>query len=209
MADPEIDLQLQTLKEIYADNLPNYNSVFLGEHDALSSSAATLLYGVNKASEHLHLSASSMQGINFFFFGSVDSLLNAPTRLFAELSRLPCLFYINIGLESSDQATLDLLGKPITSAMVEEAFARMQEINDRYGNIEMTANFVMDESLPENHYPRFLKLVRDSFVRRKPKGCVYLSPLRFDSPSRELVLQFSKLKLLSRVPTFLYIIQRL
>ena len=205
----EIDAQLKSLKEIYGEDLRNYNSVFLGEHDALSGSPELILYSIERAYEELGLASSYMCGSNFFFFGSVDSLLEAPEKLFSELSRLPSAFYINIGLESADQETLDLLGKPITATMVSEAFIQIQEINTRYHNIEITANFLMEESLPENHYPSFIKLVRDSISRKKPKGCVYLSSLKFGSPSRELMFEFSRLKLLSRLPTFLYIIQRL
>lgn len=205
----EIDEQLKNLKEIYGEDLKNYNSVFLGEHDALCGGPEIILYSIKKAYEDLELASTYMRGVNFFLFGSVDSLLNAPEKLFAELSHLPCEFYINIGLESADQETLDLLGKPITTAMVEEAFIKIQDINARYQNIEVTANFLMEESLPDNHYPSFLKLVRDSIPSTKPKGCIYLSPLKFGSPSRELMFDFSKLKLLSRLPTFLYIIQRL
>jgi len=205
----EIDFQLQEIKKIYGRNLSNYNSVFLGEHDALNTSADLLLYSIKKSYDVLNVRSSHLRGANYFLFGSVDSLLKAEERLFAEMKNLPCSFYINIGLESADQNTLDKLGKPITESMVRDAFKRIQEINDRYINIEITANFLMDEDLPDTHYPRFVELVRDSLTRKKPKGCIYLSPIKFGNPSRGLVLEFSRLKLLSRLPTFLYIIQRL
>ena len=65
--------------------------------------------------------------------------------------------YINIGLESADQETLDRIGKPITENQVQEAFWRSQDINDRYSSIEITANFIMDENLPDNHYKKILE----------------------------------------------------
>ena len=150
-----------------------------------------------------------MRGGNVFLFGSVDSLLDAPDHLFAEMAGLPCTVYLNIGLESADQETLDRLGKPLDAEKIAEAFDRSREINDRYFNIEVTVNFIMDESLPANHYPAFLDLVREGLARVQPKGCVYLSPLQIDRPSRSLVMAFHRLKILSRLPTFLYIIQRL
>ncbi len=205
----EIDGQIARLKHLYGDNLANYNSVFFGEHDVLCVSPEVVLYGVEKAYAELELSGSYMRGCNFFFFGSVDSLLEAPDKLFTELRNLPCSFYINIGLESADQETLDFLGKPITCRKVEEAFARMQDINDSCSNIELTANFIMDEELPKGHYPAFLKLVREKMARVKPKGCIYLSPLKFSNPNREKLFVFNRFKVLSRLPTFLYIIQRL
>jgi Radical SAM superfamily len=205
----EIDAQITTLKETYGENLINYNSLFLGEHDALCARPQLIMAAIEQACAALGLFYSYMQGTNVFSFGSIDSLLNAPQQLFDDLARLPVNIYLNIGLESADQATLDKLGKPVTAGQVEEAFVRIQDINDRYLNIELTANFVMDERLPENHYPAFLRLVRDSLTRTKPKGSVYLSPLRIGKPSRSVLFEFNRLKVWSRLPTYLYIIQRL
>lgn len=81
--------------------------------------------------------------------------------------------------------------------------------NDTISNVEITCNFVMDESLPATHYETLLSLIRESSQRTKPKGGIYLSPLKFSSPSREILYDFYKLKALSRFPTFLYLIQRL
>lgn len=205
----ELDSQIQGIKSFYCDNLVNYNSVFLGEHDALAVSADKLVSQVEVVYESLDLASSFMKGANFFLFGSVDSLLGKDEGFFEQLRKLPINFYINIGFESADQQTLEQLGKPVNIKKIKDGFAKMQKINDGYLNIEVTGNFLMDESLPAGHYPAFLKLVRDSFTRKKPKGSIYLSPLKFGEPSRELVMDFNKLKLASRLPTFLYIIQRL
>ena len=205
----EIAGQIEGLRALYGENLANYNALFLGEHDALCARAELLVETVGKAYRAFGFSGSNMKGTSVFLFGSVDSLLHVPPRLFEDLKKLPCSFYINIGLESADQETLDRLGKPVTAAGIAEAFARMQDINDRYLNIEVTANFIMDERLPENHYSAFLKLVRDGLTRNKPKGCIYLSPLQIGKPSRSILFEFNRLKVLSRLPTFLYIIQRL
>jgi radical SAM superfamily enzyme YgiQ (UPF0313 family) len=205
----EIDVQISGLEGVLGENLVNYNALFLGEHDALCAGPGLLVETVGKACRAFGFPKSYMKGTSVFLFGSVDALLHAPSRLFEDLAKLPCSFYINIGLESADQETLDRLGKPVTSAMIAEAFARMQDINDSFLNIEMTANFIMDERLPENHYPAFLQLVREGLTRNKPKGCIYLSPLRIGKPSRSILFDFNRLKVLSRLPTFLYIIQRL
>ena len=205
----EVDAQLELLVRLYGEDLNNYNSVFLGEHDALCASKEMILYSVEQSYAKLRFDSSNIRGANYFLFGSVDSFLNSEKSLYYELSKFPGEFYINVGLESADQETLDVLGKPITSGQVTEAFKKMQYINDNILNIEVTANFLMDETLPKNHYPSFLQLVSDSLDRKKPKGCIYLSPLKFDNPSRELVFDFRRIKLQSRLPTFLYIIQRL
>ncbi len=204
-----ISSQLTGLIDLYGADLANYNSLFLGDHDALQAGAATLLFSLEAGYRQLGLAESTIRGCNAFWFGSVTSLLNSPESLFIELDRGPFTCYINIGLESADQRTLDTLGKPLSADLIRQAFARIQDINDRYNSIEITANFVFDEDLPAGHYPAMLALIRDSLSRTKPKGCVYLSPLKFDQPSRAKLFTFNRLKLASRVPLFLYIIQRL
>lgn len=204
----EIERQIEDLRRWFGGSRVNYNSLFLGEHDALAADPAMIIAAITRAREVLDLGGSVMAGGNVFLFGSVDSLLHAPPQLFTELDRLPCSVYINIGLESADQEALDKLGKPVAAARVVEAFHRMQEINGRFDRIELTANFVMDE-LTAGHMPAMLQLLRDSLPRNRPKGSIYLSPLRVGRPSRSLVMDFYRLKNLSRLPTFLYIIQRL
>ncbi len=205
----EITQQILALKKLYNKDRSNYNSLFLGEHDALAAGRELIVFAAEQSLALLGLDRANLGGSNLFLFGSVDSLLDTDPGLFDQLNRLFSNTYINIGLESADQETLDKLGKPITVAKVEEAFETIQAINHRYPNIEITCNFIMDESLPKGHYPSFLRLVRENFPHAKSKGTVYLSPLTINRPSREMVFEFNRLKCLSRLPTFLYIIQRL
>ena len=204
-----VSAQITKLAELYDRDLVNYNALFLAEHDGLQAGQAPILAALDEAYRRFGFAGSYLKGCSAFLFGSVTSLLNAPDSFFSELERRPYNVYINIGLESADQATLDLLGKPVTEALVKETFNRIQAINDRFSKTEITANFVLDDELPEAHLTSFLALVRDGLDRVKPKGCVYLSPLRFGQPSRAKTFGFNRLKVLSRVPTFLYIIQRL
>ncbi|MBF0231638.1 MAG: radical SAM domain-containing protein [Desulfamplus sp.] len=205
----KIEEQLVKLKEIYGKDIVNYNAIFLGDHDALNAGKDSILSAAQTAYRCFCFSNSYIQGSSLFMFGSVDSLMNADPSLFESLNSLPYQTYINIGLESADQETLNMIGKPLTASQVEDAFMEIQRINARFSNIEVTANFIMDENLPAGHYPSFLRLVRESIERPKTKGAVYLSPLRINKPSREVLFEFNRLKTLSRVPTFLYIIQRL
>ena len=197
------------LVRLLANDLGNYNSVFLGDHDALEAGEELICFAAEHAYSSFRFAESYCRGNSLFLFGSVASLLNAPQRLFLRLSEMPYQTFINIGLESADQQTLDKIGKPITALDVESAFSLMQEINQRYQNIELTANFIMDDDLPKDHYPSILRLIRDSLSHQKPKGSIYFSPLSFSSPSRAKLFDFHRLKVLSRLPTFLYIIQRL
>ncbi len=209
----EIKDEIHKLKAFYGKDIINYNSLFLGQHDALNADKELILFAADRAYEDFGFKNSFMKGANLFLFGSVDALINADQGanqgLFDALNISPWHTYINIGLESADQETLDYLGKPITTAKVEQGFQIIQKINDLYENIEISCNFIMDENLPEGHYPAFLKLARYSLPHFKPKGCVYMSHLGIRDFSRQLLFKFNKIKMLSRVPTFLYIIQRL
>lgn len=205
----EIDVQIARLKNLFDQDLLNYNAVFLGEHDALQVSPDLLCYSIEKSYKIFGFNDSYINHNQVFMFGSVTSILQAPDQLFANLEKLPGTKYINVGLESADQETLDYLGKPISSFEVQEAFKKIQVINNKYNNIEITVNFIMDENLPQNHYSSMLQLIQHSQSKTKPKGTVYLSPLKFDAPARKHLFEFNRFKVLSRYPTFLYIIQRL
>ncbi|MDR3089628.1 MAG: radical SAM domain-containing protein [Desulfobulbaceae bacterium] len=201
--------RIERLKTLLGADAANYNAVFLGDHDALAAGGGLVIETLARAWRGFHLADAIMLGASAFLFASVASLAATSDDFFAELARLPYDTYINIGLESADQETLDSLGKPISVREVEETFARMQSLNDRWPKLELTANFVFDDDLPDGHYPAFLRLTRDSLPRRKVKGSVYLSPLKFDQPSRLKTFDFHRLKVASRLPTFLYLIQRL
>jgi len=205
----EIGRQITALQEIYADDLANYNSIFLGQHDALQADPELIIYAIEQAHILLNLSGSYISGSNSFLFGSVASLLKTERQTFDQIEKLPGLKFINIGLGSADQSTLDLLGKPVTASDVISAFSKIQEINSCYATIEISANFVTDEDLPESHYTELLNLVREEVGHVGQKGCIYLSPMQFDQPSRAKLFDFYKLKRLSRLPLFMYTIQRL
>jgi radical SAM superfamily enzyme YgiQ (UPF0313 family) len=205
----EVDGQIHRLKQLYGRDLINYNSLFLGEHDALQVNSELILSSIEKAYREFGFAASYIPGSNIFLFGSVTSFLNAPEHFFRQLDEFPGMTYINIGLESADQETLDRIGKPIKERQVQEAFTRSQDINDRYPSVEITANFIMDAGLPDNHYIKILDLIREKQTRLKPKGSIYFSPLTFDQPSRSRLFEFNRLKIKSRLPAYLYIIQRL
>ncbi len=197
------------LQTIYGNDLYNHNALFLGDHDALNTPSDLILYAASQAFDAFNFSASFMKNNFLFLFGSVDSLLNKREDFFESLNQLPYVTYINIGLESHDAATLEKLGKPVTASDVAHAFKKIQAINQKFQNIEITCNFVMDESLPDAHYDALFDLIQKSVERPCPKGTIYLSPLAFGQPSRQVLYDFYRLKAKARFPTFLYIIQRL
>ncbi len=201
--------QIRNLARLYSSDLVNYNALFLGEHDALNAPADLIVSAARESYDWFGFARSYMTQPRLYLFGSVDSLLDADPHLFASLNALPFETFINIGLESFDPSTLDQLGKPVTARKVGLAFDRMQAINQACGRIEMTGNFVMDALLSPDHTRAVMDLVRHRLNHAQPKGSVYLSPLTFARPSREVLYDFYRLKTVSRLPMFLYIIQRL
>lgn len=204
-----IDEQIKALKALYGNDIINYNAIFLGEHDALNAPMDLILYAARTAYDEFGFDKGYMKKPMLYLFGSVDALFGVDPSFFHHLNALPFQTCINIGLESADDQTLSLIGKPITAKNVKKAFSMIQAINQKFHQVEMTCNFVMDRDLPASHYPAMLELVRGSLNHTRPKGSVYLSPLQFGKPSREILFDFYHLKTQSRLPMFLYIIQRL
>jgi hypothetical protein len=210
----DVMTQIKSLKRFYGRDLHNYNAIFLGQHDALSAGQELLEMAAQKAYEIFDFERSYLKGPSLFLFGSVESVIHSEERLFGSLNNLPFSTYINIGLESNDPATLEVLKKPVPVEKVREAFTRILDINRKYEKIEVTANFVLEKDLPAGHLPSLLELTRDRFNLSRNKGAVYLSPLmdegmRDKEGKRELLRRFLKLKTQSRLPMFIYLIQRL
>lgn len=204
----QIQTQIKNLRDFYSRDLNNYCALFLGMHDALNCRKELLEFSALEAYEQFEFEKSYLRDSSLFLFGSVDSFLAAREDLFCMLNKLPYWTYINLGLESADQATLDYLGKPVQADKVEEAFLRMLDINKKYKNIEVTCNFILDTGFSERHWELLLKLVRDSLPFHYNKGEVYLSPLN-TSYKRAQIKKFKEIKKRSRLPTYLYLIQRL
>jgi len=208
----EILQQITSLKEFYDRDLSNYCSVFLGQNDALNAGSDLIEFAAKTAYDRFEFERSHIKGSpRLYLFGSVDSLLRAPDRLFGVLNDLPYYTYINIGLESADPATIKMLGKPTPTEKVIEAFNKMLEINRNYETIEVTANFVIGEELPSTHVSSLYELTGRRLDHFYSKGAIYLSPLMNGKriSRRHLIRQFNKIKIQARLPTFLYLIQRL
>jgi Radical SAM superfamily len=206
--------QIEGVRELYARDLPNYNSVFLAHHDALAAGGARVEFAAKEAYEAFEIGSSCMEGARLFLFGSADSLTRAPEDVFKTIEGLPFRTYVNVGLESADSETLEALEKPISVRLVEQAFERMLEINRSYPNIEVSANFVFGRNLPPGHLPSLVSLTQRRLERFWEKGALYLSPLLDRVPlradeKRTLLEDFREVKMRARLPTFLYLIQRL
>jgi radical SAM superfamily enzyme YgiQ (UPF0313 family) len=204
-----IDRQIRRLKHLYGADLCNYNALFLGNHDALAAGGETIWHAATYAYQAFGFERSYLKNPALFLFGSADSLLNAGSKLIETLNRTPFYTYINIGLESVDAATLALIKKPLEPIKIKDAFQKMLDINRHYLNIEVTANFLLGEHLPPTHHHTLVELIRSNLSRFYSKGAIYLSPLSTSRNRAELLRQFVEIKNKSRLPTYLYLIQRL
>jgi hypothetical protein len=88
------------------------------------------------------------------------------------------------------------------------------EINRRFERIEVTANFVLSDDLPLNHFASLSELVSNKSAFVPCKGGIYLSPLmdrqeKSGTQRRKLLKKFHEVKTHTSLPTFLYLIQRL
>ncbi len=204
----QIREQIRNLKVFYGRNLVNYHALFLGNHDALQAGADLINFAVSEADREFGMSGNQEMTPLLFLFGSVDSLLHADVDLFERLNGLPFYTYVNIGFESIDQQTLNLIGKPLDEVRVREAFQVMMDVNETYPQVEITGNFIMGEALASEHYQSLADFLHALSSPSKQKGCVYLSPLK-DSPKKlELLPQFNLVKAKSQLPVYTYLIQR-
>jgi radical SAM superfamily enzyme YgiQ (UPF0313 family) len=201
--------QILHLRTFYGANLSNYNAVFLGNHDALAAGPDLICLAAAEAYRTFGLEKAYIQNPALFLFGSVDSLLNGGPSAIEALNQLPFYTYINIGFESADSATLLRLKKPLAIKKIEDAFQMMLDINHSYQHVEITANFILGDLLSPAHYQSLIELVRNRLDRFYSKGAIYLSPVNTSRNKRAMIRKFVEIKNLSRLPAYLYLIQRL
>ncbi|MCP3926390.1 MAG: radical SAM protein [Desulfobacterales bacterium] len=201
--------QIDNLKEFYGEDISNYNSLFIGQHDALYAKTDLIEHTAKYAYERFGFKESNMRNSKIFMFGSVESILNKTDADFKRINSLPFYTYINVGLESFDQETLDFLKKPLQKKLVEKAFLRMVEINRMFPNIEVTSNFIYGSNLPENHYSSIMELLREKVKRKYNKGDVYFSYFNDGGDKGKMQREFYNIKNSSNLPAYTYLIQRL
>jgi hypothetical protein len=201
--------QLQSLKILYGEDLVNYNSLVLGENNALAAGIDLLEFAAEKSFDILSFAKSFHSGEpNLFLFGSVELFLKTDETAFQRLNALPYNTYLNIGFESSDDETLTFIGKSLSGSIVREAFQKALHINRTYPRINISGNFILGNSLPPQHVEE-LKTLLSRVNPWQGKGTVYLSPLVGASERRQVLREFREIKRTSLLPVFLYLMQRL
>ncbi len=207
--EENIRTQVARLKDLYRDDLVNYNSVVLGQNDALAGGEKIVTAAAKIAYEGLNLAASFHKGpANLFMFGSVDPFLKAGNPFFENLNRLPFRTFINIGIESFDQETLSLLGKPPGAEKTKEAFRKMLAVNRQWQNITVSCNLVMGTDLPRRHLEGVKRALAEEATVRD-RGTAFLSPLFGRAGRREIIAEFIGVKRSSHLPVYIYLAQKL
>jgi len=205
----EIERQLLALRDYLGPDLRNYNSIFLGQHDALAVEGEDLLHTAERAFSVFRLDKALLESPRLFFFGSADSLLGKKENFYAGLNGLPYISSINIGLESFDAETLAWLGKPVQPERILEAFRYANALNQSYPQLEISVNFVLGEDLPRGHRDRLHRNLSGTAKGLCGRSTVYLSPLIGGRANGRTIESFRDIKRRSVLDTCLYLIQRL
>lgn len=209
-SDEEINEQLVGLKEFFDEELKNYAGIFLGQHDALAAGVTKICRAMKKADEILGIGRGHVRQPTVCQFGSAWSLLATDDNDLQQLADQPYKFYINIGLESFDQNTLNNLRKPVSAEENRQAFKRIVAINRRYCNIEISVNLIFGEIAGSDHLNTILQVVNSENSRSNILTTLYLSPLAVNGFCRQNFFQALRiLKSRLRVPVYPYLIQRL
>ncbi len=207
VSDNELKCQIKEMKSFLGADMANYNSVFLGQNDALAAGAARAAETASLAYDSFGIGSSIMQGTNLFLFGSVRSLLMHGLDDLLELDKIPySKVFINLGLESFHENTLERLGKPLSSLEVLQAFDKGLELARRGRKLNVSFNFVIGKDLPNGHLQTMEKYL--SSISLPPDRCtIYISPLQHEKwRPGELMRQVMHLKAKSRLRLHLYCI---
>lgn len=198
----DIDRQINALAELYGDDLYNYNSVVLGECDALVS--PLLDYAANKAFDVFRCGASHHAGSNLFLFSINSSFCGAPDHCYKQLESLPFeRISINIGWEAVTDAALSELGKQQRAGEVLQGMEKAGSINRKGGKVRISGNFILSDGFD---CEEIIHAIRETWYC----GQLYLSPLRGQCSSRKALNDLHAIRRAHReVTVYLYTMQRI
>ena len=136
-------------------------------------------------------------------------ILDSENDVFGRLNELPYSgIYINVGLESPHQTTLDLLGKPQSSHDVQKAFEKLQRVSRDNEKINVSCNFVVADDLPPEHVQNVCEMLANPGAH--PDKCAaYISPLTGRCTRRRTLDNLYKIKRSARIPVYLYLVQQI
>ncbi len=184
--EADIDRQIDALAEVYGADLYNYNSVVLGECDALGS--ATLEYAAKRSHEVFRCGSSFHAGSNLFLFSTNETLLECSERTFEMLEALPFeQVYINVGWEAVSDTALTRLGKWQTAEQVFLGMEKAGCINRKRGKVKISGNFIIADEFDCDDLMNAMRASRYC-------GQLYLSPLRDECGSQKALNDLHTIK---------------
>ena len=203
-----ISEQLDALKRYLGNNLYNYNSVVLGQNNALAAGLELIEYAASEAYATLRCGESYHRGSNLFMFSTNKAFLEALDSTFDMLEQLPFEHvYINVGWEAVTAGNLRQLGKPQKSQQVFQGMTKAGKINRNYNKIHISGNFIIGNTLSGNQAISIASAIRST----EYGGTIYLSPLHGQN-DREQTLRDLKVIREAELPAvqvWLYTMQRL
>jgi len=204
----DIRQQLTGLMNLFAEERANIRGIFLGQNDALAAGATAVARTIRMILRHLDRPPRYVRDTMVFLFASCSSFLALTKAELDRLQELPCRLFINLGLESFDQASLEALRKPVRAADNRTALERMLAINRTAGQVTISANILLGDSLPPSHLESLSRILARPGISH-PDTVLYLSPLMNDFHPTSLISLLRRLKKLSRLSLLPYLIQRL
>ncbi|MEF3168947.1 MAG: radical SAM protein [Deltaproteobacteria bacterium] len=202
----EVKMQIRAIKEWIGQDGKNYSTVFFGQNDALSVDTNLLEEAAYSVFKAFSLKNAYIRPTRLMMFGSPISLLEKKLTDFSRLDSLPFdKVHINVGIESLDDKTLNVIGRPFGSEVNQKAIRQIHEIHESTQKIEVSINFLIGPNLPQCHFASLSHHLQNfPFMG---KGCVFVSPLFGEYKGiGQVKRDVFYLKALSKVPVFLYLL---
>ena len=198
----DIDRQIDALADVYGADLFNYNSVVLGECDALAS--PFIEHAANRAFDVFRCGSSYHVGSNLFLFSTNRSLWELSDSTLNMLEALPFEHvWINVGWEAATDEALSQLRKQQTAQEVLLGMEKAGWINRVSKKVKISGNFITADGYE-----------CDGIVHaiRKTHYCgqLYLSPLHGQCSSKQALRDLHAIRAASPdVRAYLYTMQRM
>lgn len=203
----ELSAQLEGLQNCYGPEIANLAGLFLGQHDALGSGIQPVLSAVEPAMGLLRPSPY-VGPFSVFLFSSASSLMAVSDQDLQRLNDLPGKVYMNVGLESFDQQTLDNIAKPVSAEENRKTFKRICQLNRRLSRLNISINIIAGNLAGPKHLPATEAILAE-LSGFDPFTTMYLSPLMDNFNRAAFLADLRNLKSIGKLEVFPYLIQRL
>jgi len=202
----EVRQSIRETKSWFGPEAVNFSSIFLGQNDALSVHIDLLAHTAATAFGAFGKEGCFFKEKRLFLFGSPISILEKSLSEFRQLDGLPFdRIHINVGIESLDEETLEIIGRPFKLSDAQSALNKIDQIHSETKKIEIGVNFLLGEHTGANHLKFLLKWL--STANYMGKGYVFVSPMvESNWGLGRIKRSVLDLKSVSKIPLFMYIL---